>query len=369
MYKSIIGVLTAVALMFTVIGVGAHIQSSAGGEPFPRVIALVPEWSGFVEEADKWNFGSILVTASPEAMETRFVGAQIGDQLVTSLEKVEWTEVARVSMQVEDLLAQYEELRESAVRQPAQPDGRVAPDIAEKYWGARTKILEALEKEAKEIEAIQLIIPSMRVNPGERAVVELTFEVRKKNDPTKWQLVTAPTSVSNLVLPPEGIKDGSSTWIRGDLHIHSIYSDGGRHLRELRDSKLDLKGRDYHFVYMTDHAGYCQIAPPPAVPGFPLLPHLQRTVDLCPTGPGFPGPCNEESTWQCYALNTRWVTSPEIAFFPGAELNLKHTTLPGNLAPEGHALIYRGMNLISLGRSDCQFFILSRRNYSWSKSR
>ncbi len=212
MYKRIIGVLMAVALLLTIIGAVLYVQSPVGEEPFPRVIAMVPDWSGFVEDANTWNFfGAVLVTPSTEALEASFVGAQIGGQFVTSLNEVEWTEVVRVSMQVEDLLAQYEKLHELAVRQMARPDGWVATDIAEKYWGTRTKIHKVLVEEAKEKEigagSIQLIIPSMRVNLGETEVVELIFKVRKKNDPTKWQQITALTSVSNLALPPEGIPE------------------------------------------------------------------------------------------------------------------------------------------------------------------
>ncbi|MCL0089129.1 hypothetical protein M1O54_02020 [Dehalococcoidia bacterium] len=53
---------------------------------------------------------SILVTASPEALEARFIGAQRGDQFVASSVKNEWAEVVRVGPEIEGMLQRFEEL-------------------------------------------------------------------------------------------------------------------------------------------------------------------------------------------------------------------------------------------------------------------
>jgi len=52
-----------------------------------------------------------------------------------------------------------------------------------------------------------MLIPPMQITPGETEVVELIFEVRTKNDPTERQQMMAPTSVTLLVFPPEGIPE------------------------------------------------------------------------------------------------------------------------------------------------------------------
>ncbi len=210
MYKRIIGVLMAVALLLTIIGAALYTQSPAGEEPFPRVIAMVPDWSGFVDYADKWNFGGVLVTTSTEAMEGRFVGAQMGDQSVTSLGKDEWTEIIPVGMQVEGRLDEYEELHRLVVGQHARR-GWVSPSIAARYgrirWDLQTIIAQETQERGVGTMGISMFMPPMQITPGETEIVELIFEVRKKDEPNERQQMTALTSVSNLALPPEGIPE------------------------------------------------------------------------------------------------------------------------------------------------------------------
>lgn len=331
MHKRILSVLLAVALVFTIAGVTMAAQFPGGEEPSPRVIALVPVWSGFVHDANQWYFTAMLVTPSAEVLEARFIGARLGDEFVTSLAKNEWAGILRAEGLGERLL-EYEKLHKSMVVQEAQSDKGVDTAIAERYSSIRRAISKTLTElaVAQSIEVIEVTALSMPINPGETEVVELVFEVRKQNDPTLRHQVTAPTSVSALVLPPGGIED-NSVWIKGDLHIHSIYSDGAHNLYTLRDSVVANRG--YHFIYMTDHVGY------------DTTKNLQRTVCLCVSNP-----CGVANTWQCYVTNTQRVSLPGIAFFPGAEINTKHVTWLGG-APGGHALIY-GQN--NLQRSDGQ---------------
>ncbi|MBT9165849.1 MAG: hypothetical protein DDT25_00511 [Chloroflexi bacterium] len=54
---------------------------------------------------------------------------------------------------------------------------------------------------------ISMFMPPMQITPGETEIVELIFEVRKKDEPNERQQMTALTSVSNLALPPEGIPE------------------------------------------------------------------------------------------------------------------------------------------------------------------
>ncbi|MCL0066177.1 hypothetical protein M1N79_04805, partial [Dehalococcoidia bacterium] len=90
MNKRIMSLLLAAGLVLTTLLVSACPSLPQPEEPFPHVIALVPEWSGFIE-TDQWNFGATLVTASPEVMEARFIGAQLGDQFISTSGKDEWT--------------------------------------------------------------------------------------------------------------------------------------------------------------------------------------------------------------------------------------------------------------------------------------
>ncbi|MBT9162628.1 MAG: hypothetical protein DDT27_01187 [Dehalococcoidia bacterium] len=182
---------------------------------------------------------------------------------------------------------------------------------------------------------IVVTIPPLQIRLGETEVVEFEFKVRKRNDPTRTQRVTALTSISKLALPPEGIEDGS-VWIMGDLHIHSKYSECQkpsvpRNLFDLYHIRDSLQPRGYRFIYMTDHVG--------STTGR----HLQRTVCLCPTGTGFPLPCGVANTWQCYVTNTQRATMAQIALFPGAEVTAWHAT---NQHGGGHALIYGANNLV-----------------------
>ncbi|MCL0059919.1 hypothetical protein M1O20_05515, partial [Dehalococcoidia bacterium] len=109
MNKRIMSLLLAVGLVLTTLLVLATAPFPQPEQPFPQVIGLVPEWSGFIE-TDEWNFGSMLVTASPKALEARFIGAQIGDQFVASSVKNEWAEVVRVGPEIEGMLQRFEEL-------------------------------------------------------------------------------------------------------------------------------------------------------------------------------------------------------------------------------------------------------------------
>ncbi|MBT9141492.1 MAG: hypothetical protein DDT30_02084 [Dehalococcoidia bacterium] len=167
--------------------------------PHP-VVAIVPDWSGFVPDADKWNFGTILVTSSTEILEARFVRARIEDQSTASLEKVEWTEVARVGRQMDEQLAEYERLHRLVVEQHARLDE------LEKYEIVRWELYQVLAGLA-EGKGVPVVISSMRIDLGETEVVELVFEVRRKINPAEIWQITAPTSVSNLALPPEGIPE------------------------------------------------------------------------------------------------------------------------------------------------------------------
>ncbi|MCL0075403.1 hypothetical protein M1O57_05180 [Dehalococcoidia bacterium] len=79
--KKQLGVLPAIVLAVTMVGTTACLQPAGGEQPSPqvvtmaRVVAVVPDWSGFVDYADEWNFGGVLVTTSTEALEAKFIGA------------------------------------------------------------------------------------------------------------------------------------------------------------------------------------------------------------------------------------------------------------------------------------------------------
>ncbi len=334
--------------MLSIVGGIVYAQFPTRESPFPHVTALVPEWSGFLVHVDEWNFGGILFTASPEALEVRFIGAQIGERFVSGSVKDEWASVVPVGTQIRvDQLDRQEWLHRLLVkRQAGIVDRWLTEDMMQKFEQEHSticqnmyEILYELAEAGERIEGIVAIIPSQPLSPGETIVIELVFEVRERHNPTQRHQVTVPTSVTGLF--PLGIEiKGDSAWIAGDLHIHSLYSDGDFNLFHLRDTNPNMRGRGYNFVYMADHVGYRPPSPHPQ--------HLHRTVNLCPIGAGFPPPCNAARTWDCYVTNTQRVTLPEIAFFPGVEINLAHTTL-SNTAPEGHALIY---GLTSLVRSD-----------------
>jgi hypothetical protein len=345
--------LLMMALLCTAIGLGAYAHPLEGNSP-PRVIAAASEWSGFVDNVDAWGFSALLVTPSPATLESRFIGAQVGNSFVPGLggDKNEWVAVASIDEQAETPLGEYEKWHALAVEELAADDEverdararTLAEKVRKNYAAARKKAWAALEEAErrgafeKGRGAFEVSIPSVPLNPGETVTVELVFEVREvraQDGPGKSRRITVPTSVTELAFPPEGIED-NSTWIRGDLHIHSLYSDGDQNLYSLRDQTPNLRGRGYQFVYMTDHVGSDTTR------------YLQRSVCLCPVGPGMPPPCNATSTWQCYVTNAQRVSLPEIAFFPGAEINTRPDTWFGT-ASGGHALLY-GMN--SLRRHD-----------------
>jgi hypothetical protein len=343
--KQVRSLMFVLVLAVAAIGGGQYPSPVRGEEPFPgvsaipRVFAMVPEWSGFIDSATEWNFGSALITASPEVLEARFVRAQIGGRSVTSVADNEWTKVVRGGGEIERALDRYEELHNSRVRSVAQRINRYCEDAEREYYTIRQQIytrFEQLAEAGEKVDGMIVRIPSVPLALGETAVVELIFEVRRAYDPTQKHRLTVPTSVTRLC--PLGIED-DSVWVRGDLHIHSIYSQCTEFetwfpnvmpdLYQMRDATPNLRGRGYHFVYMADHVG---------ISGQ----HLQRFVCLCPTRAGLPPRCNTSLTWNCYVTNTQRATIWGcIAFFPGAEYS--------TAGHGGHALIY---GLESLLRSD-----------------
>ena len=351
MTKRIFNVLLVMTLLFSV---SVYARPLDGGEPTPKVIVTVPEWSGFVDNVAEWGVSGLLVTPTPATLEARFIGAHVGNNFVPGLakDKNEWKEVARVERQAGTTLGEFEKWHERAVKELAADDESerdaqarlLAEEIKENYATARKQARAALEEAerrgafARGKGAFAAKLPSVPLNPGETVTAELVFEVRETRAAgsrgRSWR-ITAPTSVTELALSPAGIED-NSTWIRGDLHIHSLYSDGDQNLFSIRDQTPNMRGRGYHLVYMTDHVGSDTTR------------YLQRSACLCPVGPGMPPPCNATSTWQCYVTNTQRVSLPEVAFFPGAEINTRPDTWFGTAAG-GHALLY-GMN--SLRRHD-----------------
>jgi hypothetical protein len=111
------------ALVLAVAAIGIDIGTvqnpspvqGAGTPAIPRVFAMVPEWSGFIG-IDEWGFCAVLITPSPEALEARFIGAQIGGRSLTSVVENEWTEVTRVEGQLEGALDRYEDLHNLQVQ-------------------------------------------------------------------------------------------------------------------------------------------------------------------------------------------------------------------------------------------------------------
>ncbi|MBT9140987.1 MAG: hypothetical protein DDT30_01573 [Dehalococcoidia bacterium] len=341
----------------------ANVQASnilGEQEPFPRVVALVPRWRGFVPDADEWNFSALILTSSAELLEARFIGVQAGDQLVTDRVRAYysgWIEVVPVGRyrEIEDQLNQYETSRRQLLEYYEQLQEPLPAGVAEKiiarttaererYSGIRTEIntilYEIYCKEPGRFEGITIFMPPLALIPGDTEIIELIFEV-KKNDQARTHRITAPTSVSKLGIPAGGI-EGDSLWVRGDLHIHSRYSDcacSTAHLYRIRDVHPNKIAGGYDFVYMTDHVGGNTTQ------------DLHRAGCICPpSGPGIPhSPCMLPTRWQCYTLNTRRVTTVQIAFFHGVEYSTAGK--PGGLDPfsGGHAVIH---NLGSLVRRD-----------------
>jgi len=211
MNKRIISVLLAVALVFTILGVAAVTQFPGREEPSPRVIALVPEWSGFVE-TDEWNFSAVLVSASAEALEARFIGAKVGDSFVPSSVKNEWTKVVRGGREIDGALGRYEELHRSLVRRQAgQVESWWTEMIVQifewKYYIIRQQIytrFAQLREAGEKIDGIVARIPSVPLAVGETVIVELIFEVRNAQNLTRVHQIAVPTSVTKLCpLPVE----------------------------------------------------------------------------------------------------------------------------------------------------------------------
>jgi len=337
-----------VALVFTIAGVTMAAQFPGGEEPSPRVIGLVPEWRGFVE-TDEWNFGSILVTASPKALEATFIGAQIADQFVTSSVKKEWREVVPVGPETETALQRFEELHRLQVLRQAGQAGKWTQEFEEKiereYYTIRQQIsarLAQLRERGEHIDRILARIPSVAIRPGETIVLELIFEVRKRNHPTQIHRLSVPTSVTKLF--PLEVED-HSVWLPADLHLHSEYSECADEcpittncLRRIRDIDPDMVAMGYRIVYMADHVGT-------------VATNLQREFCIC-NHPVHGCTCcdcglTSPTTWECYFRNTQLVSTPQIAFFPGVEIDTR--------IHEGHALIY-GLNNLNRADGGGEFF-------------
>lgn len=215
--KKQFAVLLAAILVVIMVGAVVYFYLAREEKPLPHVVAIVPDWSGFVDwaEVETWGFGGTLLTTSAEPLEARFIGAQIGGQFAASLGEDEWTEVIRLGKQAEDELDEYEKLHRLVVEQQAGRR-RISPDITpdiitaryeKARWDLQMIIGQEVEKGRIEWTGITILIPPMQITLGETEVVELIFEVRKKDEPTvRWQM-TAPTSVTNLALPREGIPE------------------------------------------------------------------------------------------------------------------------------------------------------------------
>ena len=141
---------------------------------------LAPDWSGFVPDTDKWNFGTMLLTPSTEVLEARSVGAQIGNQFV-----VDWNEdiwhVGRVIDALPQLVLDGLQVQEMQAH-------RILEELAE--LGEMQETLGPFRAGT--------MVPSGRINPGETLDVELVFEVRKANDPGETLRLTVPTRLTRV---------------------------------------------------------------------------------------------------------------------------------------------------------------------------
>ena len=112
--------------------------------------------------------------------------------------------------QIEGKLDEYEELHRLVVGQHARR-GWVSSSIAARYgrirWDLQTIIAQEAQERRVGMMGISMFMPPMQITPGETEVIELIFEVRKKDEPIERQQMTAPTSVSNLAFPPGGIPE------------------------------------------------------------------------------------------------------------------------------------------------------------------
>ncbi|MCL0092254.1 hypothetical protein M1N92_01055 [Dehalococcoidia bacterium] len=129
-----------------------------------------------------------------------------------------------------------------------------------------------------------------------------------------------------------------SVWLPADLHLHSRFSDGVHCLKHLRDVDPGLKAMGYRVIYMADHVGTVGSH---LQRDFCICNHPDHGCACCDCGLAFP------KTWECYARNTQDVSSAQIAFFPGVEINTS-----GN---RGHALIY-GLNNLNRADGGGEFF-------------
>ncbi|MCL0056870.1 hypothetical protein M1N50_00910 [Dehalococcoidia bacterium] len=137
---------------------------------------------------------------------------------------------------------------------------------------------------------------------------------------------------------PLGTGGTGSVWLPADLHLHSRFSDGVHCLKHLRDVDPGLKAMGYRVIYMADHVGT-------------VAENLQRDFCIC-NHPDHGCPCcdcglTSPTTWECYFRNTQLVSTPQIAFFPGVEIDTR--------IHEGHALIY-GLNNLNRADGGGEFF-------------
>jgi len=313
------------------VGFGSGFGSAGGpaaeGSRTESIRVLVPDWSTFDHQADEWVFTALPVQVGYGTWQVRLRQATVReiraefkyDDEYGWKNALVYTDDAREARELDE----YLELRHR--------------NLLGKLTAAEQRLLEekmrriharVREKERHEPRSFVIRVPAPPVVPGQPYLLDLTFEAREQDSPNRVTTLVVTTQIWPVVLP-SSIPD-NSIWLPADLHLHSVYSDGGHHLYAIRDALLANRG--YRIAYMTDHVGTHRNE------------HLHRSACLCPPRGWCPiwfvfvdhDPCRVTNTWSCYVTNTQRVSRPTgISFFPGVELSAAHA---GD--SEGHALGY-----------------------------
>ncbi len=210
-----------------------------------ELLAIAPLEDRFSPAEECWHIPFSLITTGTKASVASLTGIKIKGEPLPR-DKVRFLEGSFRGMPVM-AAGRYllpEELADWQHTRLLMERGRKASRMAMGRLSAYNSKISLLAEKVPPLQkgANEMILPASLVDfeKDESFFMEVLFSDRLKN--------TCGFNLRFTVTTLPGYP-ASRRWVGGDLHIHSLYSDGRRTLSQLKSL---MKGRGYHYIYLSD---------------------------------------------------------------------------------------------------------------------